>query len=753
MKKTYDQISNFFNNSQAIETKLGSSDPREAIKLIQSLSNKDKNELIAASQKLSSADKLVKLDGYGKVTIDVADKPSRIVFKDTDTARFISGNLGETVTRALNELHTSKPFKEDGSALHSQRESDLLDNKNNTKAELQKIKTSPEYVSLRTSIDEMKSMISGLQTQISQRTAEIIKFNKDHKDEPNFKPKNDSATMKSLSDSITILMGNMQRLDNERVKMIKPAEDASKLADSEYKKLIQSGVTKEKLDQAQSAFKTASELLLQKNEENSARLEILRKKEEAIQAEAELNRLKQPVTLDSIIKPLEYNAEQTKELADISAERGKLLAETQAKETQFIQKKTEYEKLSKKYSEFTEAKVTQQANAYKQEERLAVAKEIIENPALKNVISADFTKAVKSLSDAQDAYKIALEKSTDAITNQTPDAEKLKAEATKLGEKLKLLRADFDKTYSKTLDEVIRITGPESGTGSSGDSKTLSDAFTNLFKKEAGLVQTLPPTTKQQEMSVYVDEATGAFRIGEIYHQDPDYYVKLARESLQQWGDKKTESYVTAEAIKAGVDSESLPEFLRARWCVAAANWGMLKRNLGDGVPDFPTFIRQITEQGFMKPENMELNGPNGGTKAIINTYMQGQGEFKRWNDDKSHPPLPQGDPSNSDSVKAARIEGYQVIADFLKKEQPLAITLRVKDNGSGSGHTISLQRNPIKDGRYTYTVVDGSSSTRVNGTTFDPYNVAGSVLGDPRDPLNDYAKHPPYNFDYIEGK
>ncbi|TGM93606.1 hypothetical protein EHR02_12840 [Leptospira levettii] len=34
-------------------------------------------------------------------------------------------------------------------------------------------------------------------------------------------------------------------------------------------------------------------------------------------------------------------------------------------------------------------------------------------------------------------------------------------------------------------------------------------------------------------------------------------------------------------------------------------------------------------------------------------------------------------------------------------------ITLRVKDNGSGSGHTISLQRNPMKDGRYTYTVVD----------------------------------------------
>lgn len=88
-----------------------------------------------------------------------------------------------------------------------------------------------------------------------------------------------------------------------------------------------------------------------------------------------------------------------------------------------------------------------------------------------------------------------------------------------------------------------------------------------------------------------------------------------------------------------------------------------------------------------------------------------------------------------------------------MKKEQPLAITLRVKDNGNGSGHTISLQRNPMKDGRYTYTVVDGSSSTKVNGTEFDPYDVAGSVLGNPKDDLNVYKAYPPYNFDYVKGK
>jgi hypothetical protein len=179
----------------------------------------------------------------------------------------------------------------------------------------------------------------------------------------------------------------------------------------------------------------------------------------------------------------------------------------------------------------------------------------------------------------------------------------------------------------------------------------------------------------------------------------------------------------------------------------------MLKRNLGDAVPDFPQFIKDITDNGFMKPENMELNGPRGGTSAVINSYMNGNGSFQRWNDDKSHPPLPQGDRTNPASVASAREEGYQVIADFLKKEQPLAITLRVKDDGSGIGHTISLQRNPMKDGRYTYTVVDGSQSTTVNGTEFDPYDIKTSVLGNPGHNLNDYKDYAPYNFDYIARK
>lgn len=187
----------------------------------------------------------MKLEGFGKVTRDVLDKPARIVFKDTDSVQFISKNLGETVTKTLHDLHTKKPFKEDKSAIHSLSESQLLDNKNIAKAEVQKIKGSPEYVSLKTKIDEKKTMISGIRTHINQLVAETIEFNKKHEKDPTIKPKKiDPEVMKSLADSMSRLMGEVEKLDDERVRMVKPAEDASKAADSDYRKLIQSGVTK-----------------------------------------------------------------------------------------------------------------------------------------------------------------------------------------------------------------------------------------------------------------------------------------------------------------------------------------------------------------------------------------------------------------------------------------------------------------------------------------------------------------------------
>lgn len=222
-------------------------------------------------------------------------------------------------------------------------------------------------------------------------------------------------------------------------------------------------------------------------------------------------------------------------------------------------------------------KVVLQLKAYQQEERIAVAKEIIKNPTLKTVLSTKFTSAVKTLSEAQDAYKLALEKSNKAIMDQSPEADKLKIEATKLGEKLKGLRKEFDSKYSKTLDEVIRISGPESESGVYGEQKTLSDAFTKLFDEEAKLTQKLPATTKQQEVNVYVDESTGAFRLGEIFHQDPQTYVTFASSSLKQTQDlQHLESIMTGTEIKNTTVSDAEAAYLRSKWCVAVSTWSML---------------------------------------------------------------------------------------------------------------------------------------------------------------------------------
>lgn len=342
---------------------------------------------------------------------------------------------------------------------------------------------------------------------------------------------------------------------------------------------------------------------------------------------------------------------------------------------------------------------------------------------------------VKSLSEAQVAYKLALEKSTLAITNQTPEADKLKAEATKLGEKLKLLRKDFDKTYSKTLDEVIRITGPESGTGSSGDSKTLSDAFTSLFNKEAGLVQTLPPTTRQQEMSVYVDEATGAFRIGEIYHQDPQTYVNLASSSLKQTQElQHLESIMTGTEIKNTTVSDAEAAYLRSKWCVAVSTWSMLKHDFGDSVPDLVTFVKDMNDLGWIDKSNMELKA----TDKIVNLYAGvNGGKFDRVSLVSESP---------TSEVVRDRSQRYEALGQFLNEKHPEAITLRVKEDAKGKGHTISLHRNP--DGR-TYTVVDTAQPT-INGTLFDPAKPLESSLGKD-DPSNPYYNEKPVKFDYVK--
>ncbi|EOQ95254.1 hypothetical protein LEP1GSC195_1860 [Leptospira wolbachii serovar Codice str. CDC] len=96
---------------------------------------------------------------------------------------------------------------------------------------------------------------------------------------------------------------------------------------------------------------------------------------------------------------------------------------------------------------------------------------------------------------------------------------------------------------------------------------------------------------------------------------------------------------------------------------------------------------------------------------------------------------------------KDDRQAGYKIIGDFLAENRPEAITLRVKDDGTGKGHTISLQRN--LDGK-TYTVIDTSQS-KINGTQFDPENFENSELGNAQSESNPYKEFLPKAYDYVK--
>jgi hypothetical protein len=149
---------------------------------------------------------------------------------------------------------------------------------------------------------------------------------------------------------------------------------------------------------------------------------------------------------------------------------------------------------------------------------------------------------------------------------------------------------------------------------------------------------------------------------------------------------------------------------------------------MGDFVPDFKQFIKEVADQNLIDKGDMTLS-----TTAVVEKYSGGT--LMRVPGFKNNEILPQHD----------RQAGYQIIGDWLKENRPEAITLRVKDDGK-HGHTISLQRN--SDGK-TYTVIDPAS--KANGTQFDPENVRESFIGDPTDLDNPYKDKAPYRFDYIK--
>ncbi|MCW7492819.1 hypothetical protein ND861_07395 [Leptospira sp. 2 VSF19] len=206
-------------------------------------------------------------------------------------------------------------------------------------------------------------------------------------------------------------------------------------------------------------------------------------------------------------------------------------------------------------------------------------------------------------------------------------------------------------------------------------------------------------------------------------HKNPSYYEQIAKSDAYQGAIEP--SRITATNIDNSINSPSTAEVLRSKWCVAFANWGMLKRIMGDSIPDFDKFIKEVSDIDLINKEDMTLSTTN-----VI--YKYSDGKMVRLPESGT---LPQGD----------RQAGYKIIGDFLKENRPEAITLRVKDDGTGKGHTISLQRDP--DGK-TYTVIDPASNA--NGTKFDPNNVGASFIV--RDSIdNKYAENAPYTFDYIK--
>ncbi|MCG6150474.1 hypothetical protein [Leptospira bandrabouensis] len=152
--------------------------------------------------------------------------------------------------------------------------------------------------------------------------------------------------------------------------------------------------------------------------------------------------------------------------------------------------------------------------------------------------------------------------------------------------------------------------------------------------------------------------------------------------------------------------TESSPEFIRDRWCVAFSDLAVLKSNLGDVVPDFDKFIKNCVDNNLIKKSNMEVD-----TGAVLSYYSQGLGTFERTK-------FYEGKTDSLPMTVEERDRRYQSLGDDLLKHNLTAVTLRVHD-----GHTISLHRNPPDvNGKVTYSVVDTGNS-KMNGSIFDPEN------------------------------
>jgi len=153
----------------------------------------------------------------------------------------------------------------------------------------------------------------------------------------------------------------------------------------------------------------------------------------------------------------------------------------------------------------------------------------------------------------------------------------------------------------------------------------------------------------------------------------------------------------------------------------------LLKSNFGDDIPDFIPFVKEMHSKGWIKNSNMELLRVDN----IMNHYAKEHGK---------------GFDRISLQGLDTRAERYDQLSKDLIEKKPESITLRVKEESDGRGHTISLHRLP----NGTYKVVD-TSQPSINGSIFDPMNFKNSRLGSSDTVLNPYAKEDPKGYDYVK--
>jgi hypothetical protein len=368
------------------------------------------------------------------------------------------------------------------------------------------------------------------------------------------------------------------------------------------------------------------------------------------------------------------------------------------------------------------AEVKKYEEIFKSKERLGLALGIAKDPMLKSIFAPEMrNKALELEAVTKDhqAMKEKLLRQDPALVSKAD-----KEEFAKLTEQMRRLEKAFDAKYGSTLDSIIQ--------NREGSIDGLTNDLRKILADPKQLIATSPAIYINRELPLTINPSTGQFVIGTP--RDAEYFKNMAGSEAYQSSNKNAVSSLElAKKIASLTGSESSPDFIRDRWCVAFSDWAVLKSNLGDAVPDFDKFIKDCVDNNLINKDNMYVD-----TGKVLSYYSQGLGTFER---NKFY----EGKIDNTPFSEAERDRRYLNLGEDLLTNKPQAITLRVHD-----GHTISLHRNPPDvTGKVTYTVVDTGNS-KMNGTIFDPENPLESSIGK-IEKSNSYKDYLPKHYDMIK--